>query len=127
MAAADSDRRVLVSYARNVTRDRTIAEHLLANVPGAAESDLASTEDDESTWVMVFSHQASASPWLHVELGYVMMRVFERGVRVIPLLVGDADPSELPDFLRTRNWIDGRHLSADQLADTVRRAVAAAA
>jgi hypothetical protein len=64
--------------------------------------------DSADTVVCVVSPNWDRANWAVEEFGMALERGAARGQRVIPVLTGDVRPSDLPDRVTARQWVDFR-------------------
>ena len=121
---------VFISYSRQdsetvakifrALNDRDVATWTDQQV-GAGDSWMSEIETawkDSKVFVLCVSPSFLASDWAQLEIGVALSRARESDVRVIPLILGE---TVLPEFLKRFKYLDARKLSADQVADEIKK------
>lgn len=75
---------------------------------------------NSSVVIVLLSQTALRSQWVQFEVGAAEAL----GKKIIPVIVsGDVIEDEIPDILRSRNWIDGRERPYEDIVRDVKLAV----
>lgn len=73
-----------------------------------------------SAFIVLLSPRSLHSEWIQFEVGAA--EALEK--KIIPVIIsGDHLEEELPDILRNRSWIDGRHRTYEAVVADVKRAL----
>ncbi|MBM3225051.1 MAG: toll/interleukin-1 receptor domain-containing protein [Candidatus Tectomicrobia bacterium] len=94
-------------------------------LPGESwEDEIAQALDAAEIILVLCSPHTLSSQWQNFEMGMAVARTIETpGKRLVPVLVQGDNWQPLPAFVRNRYAVDARHLSVEQIGDTLLRVV----
>lgn len=88
------------------------------------EDEIKKALDASEVVIVLLSPHSLSSQWQNFEMGMAIGRAAETpSKRIIPVLVAGVDWQSVPAFMRNRQAVDARNLSAEQISNTLLKVV----